>query len=89
MTHTEQHRDVGELYAWDVFADGGAGGVTDDRDAARAHVREGLTAAPPGTRGRVRRVTLCPLGRSVYLDLGLVAEARRDAASDTVTWHDA
>jgi hypothetical protein len=33
-------------------------------------------------------VALCPLGRAVYVDLGLVAEARRGAAS-TVTWHDA
>ncbi|HEU5030265.1 MAG TPA: hypothetical protein VFV01_35510 [Spirillospora sp.] len=62
--------------------------MTDDREAARRHVREGLAGAPPGTWGRVRRVALCPLGRAVYVDLGLVAEARREAAS-TVTWRDA
>jgi hypothetical protein len=87
--HTPRLREPLVLFTWDVLADGGAGGVTDDREAARRHVREGLTAAPPGARGQVRRVALSPLGRSVYLDLGLVAEARRDAASDAITWHDA
>lgn len=87
MANTQHHREVCELFTWDVFVDGGAGGVTDDREAARRHVGEGLAGAPPGTWGRVRRVALCPLGRAVYVDLGPVAEACRD--SDTVTWHDA
>jgi hypothetical protein len=86
--HTPRLQGPPVLFTWDVFAEGGAGGVTDDRDAARRHVREALAGAPPGTRGCVRRVALCPLGRAVYVDLGLVAEARRGAAS-TVTWHDA
>lgn len=89
MTNTQQHRKVCELFTWDVLADGGAGGVTDDRDAARRHVREGLAEAPPGTWGRVRRVALCPFGRAVCVDLGPVAEACRDAASGTVIWREA
>ncbi|GAA2167106.1 hypothetical protein [Actinomadura napierensis] len=68
MSYTEPQRKGCELFTWDVFADGGAGGVTDDPEAARRHVREGLAEAPPGTRGRVRRVALCPLGRAVYVD---------------------
>ncbi|WP_111830862.1 hypothetical protein [Actinomadura madurae] len=64
-----------QMYAWDVG--NGQSGVTDDMDAAIANVELALRGASTGVRGAVRLVTVSMCGRSEYIDLGIVGEARR------------
>ncbi|MCP9951659.1 hypothetical protein [Actinomadura madurae] len=63
------------MYAWDV--EDGQAGVTDDMDAAITHVDLALRGASTGVRGAIRLVTVSMYGRSEYIDLGIVGEARR------------
>ncbi|MGH3241655.1 MAG: hypothetical protein ACRDNL_14875 [Spirillospora sp.] len=80
----KERNSAPSLYAWDVAE--GACGVTGDRDAAIQHVRRGLEAAAPGTRGEVRRVAVSMSGRVEYLQLGVLVEGRRDAGAGGVVW---
>ena len=70
------------LYSWD--AGNGRSGVTDDMDAAFGHVDLALREAATGVRGSVRLVTVSTYGRSEYIVLGVVGQARRDDAG--VLW---
>ncbi|GAA2606619.1 hypothetical protein SMC26_32225 [Actinomadura fulvescens] len=75
-----------ELYAWDLEKADGAGscGMTDDREAAFGNVGQALAGAPPGAKGRVRRVEPSYSGRVGYVDLGTVGWARQDGTG--VSW---
>lgn len=70
------------LYAWDVG--NGHAGVTDDMDTAFTHVDIALHGAATGVCGAVRLVTMSTYGKSEYIVLGIVGQARRDDAG--VMW---
>ncbi|WP_433465894.1 hypothetical protein [Spirillospora sp. CA-128828] len=65
-----------QMYAWDV--ENGRSGVTDDMDAAITYVDLALRGATAGVCGAIRLVTVSTYGKSEYIDLGVVGEARRD-----------
>lgn len=72
------------MYAWDV--EDGHAGVTDDLDAAVAHVDLALRGADPGVCGAIRLVTVSLFGKSEYVELGVVGQARREGDGDGVLW---
>jgi hypothetical protein len=77
------------LFAWDLQPNTGrtegyganephgACGVSDDCKIAAKRLRSALSKAPSGSEGVVRKVTLHPFGRAEYVDLRVVATARR------------
>lgn len=72
------------LYAWDVTC--GKAGVTDDPDAAMAHVAHALRTGVSGARGELRQVALAPSGHAKYVDVRRLGEAWLDETSGIVTW---
>ncbi|WP_433475828.1 hypothetical protein ACQPZP_01610 [Spirillospora sp. CA-142024] len=71
-----------QMYAWDV--ENGQSGVTDDMGAAITYVDLALREATTGVCGAIRLVTVSTYGKSEYIDLGVVGEARRDGGG--VLW---
>lgn len=76
------------MYAWDAEtpddAVPDACGVTDDRAVAIECVRLAVGSGPADARGRVRKVDVSLSGRIVFVDLGVIGEARFDG--NDITW---